>query len=171
MFVVCLPPTILTRTTREDEIHVSVIALFSRSLTPPSRLPRSSIYYFDPSNVSPIAMKMTHHGHMGRHYPPPFMTGPGGGGGMGVGGGGGGGYPPSGGRRKTERNKAEENVPMSREKSSSNTGSIDVIPEDQFHGSCTPTEANVAANNVVPSDKGSHYTKGGESRVDCEARK
>lgn len=133
----------------------------------------SSIYYFDPSNVPPIAMKMTHHGpQMNRHYPPPFMTG---------GGGGGGGHPSN--RRRPERSNnssgssnrgpCEENVLVGNNKSekggsSSNTGSIDVIPEDQFQGNCTPTDVDAvaSANNsgsaAVPSEEGSHYTKGGE---------
>lgn len=105
-------------------------------------------------------MKMGHHGHMNRHYPPPFMSGIGGGGGH-----------PSGGRRRPDRNKgtAEEMV-VCREKSSSNAGSIDVIPEDQFHGNCMPTEVNAASTNnsgsAVPSEEGSHYTKGGRIRTD-----
>lgn len=106
-------------------------------------------------------MKMAHHGHMNRHYPPPFMSG--------IGGSGGGGGHPSGGRRRPDRNKGpSEEVAVCREKSSSNSASIDVIPEDQFHGNCMPTEVNVTSTNnsgsAVPSEEGSHYTKRGRFR-------
>lgn len=119
----------------------------------------SSIYYFDPSNVPSIAMKMTHHGQINRHYPPPFM-------------GGGGGHASN--RRRNDRSKgpAEENISTTAPKvgnneknSSSNTGSIDVIPEDhQFQGGSPPTEENEAANSgsAAPFEDGSQYTKGGE---------
>lgn len=111
-------------------------------------------------------MKMTHHGHnLNRHYPHPFM---GGGGATGAGG------RDGGHRRRTERSKGpgeDSGTPSlgNKEKSSSNTGSIDVIPEDQqFQGSCPPSEANLAlastnSGSAVPSEEeGSHYTKGGE---------
>lgn len=109
-------------------------------------------------------MKMTPHGQMNRHYPPPFMTG--GGGGSSSSGGGGGGHPSN--RRRTERNKGpgeEMGSVGSKEKSISNTGSIDVIPEDQLQANCAPTDVNATAANsgsAVPSEEGSQYTKGGE---------
>lgn len=101
-----------------------------------------------------MAMKMTHHGHMSRYYPPPFM------GHNSSGSGGGGGH--ASGRRRTERNKgpAEENKEKGNNLSTS--GSIDVIPEDQFQGSCTPTEEKTV-DLTMPSEERSQNTKAGEN--------
>lgn len=78
--------------------------------------------------------------------------------GMGHGGGGNGSN-----RRRSDRKGAPDDMLTSKEKGSS-TGNIDVIPEDQFHGGCQAAEVNLTSinsGNLVPSEDGSHYTKGG----------
>ena len=92
------------------------------------------------------------------------MGGPGGGGGQ-VG-------APSN-RRRTERHShrggggggGEDNVLSPSQlsnKEKSSTTSIDVIPEDhQFQPSCSTPSAE-RGGVAVPSEEGSHYTKGGE---------
>lgn len=110
-------------------------------------------------------MKMTHHGQMNRHYPPPFMGGGGGNGARQD-------HPTH--RRRTERSKGmggEDSISSQssgKEKNSSNTGSIDVIPEDQFQvtgeqeARAVPSEEVDVEGAGVDGEGESHYSQGGE---------